>query len=136
MERNRIIFLLIFALFLFTTICWAEKEDFKIVDSRSSTAATTTNAVINIPAASSIPNVSNLPNTPEPVAPVQVIPPRQPILAKADNNTYYNITNYTLGPDDVIQIDVQRHPEFSGIFPLIWKEKSSLNLLVTLKLPG
>lgn len=25
---------------------------------------------------------------------------------------------YTLGPDDVVQIDVMRHPEFSGVYPI------------------
>ena len=27
-------------------------------------------------------------------------------------------TKYTLGPNDVVQIDVRRHPEFSGLYPI------------------
>ena len=33
-------------------------------------------------------------------------------------NQYQDPLKYTLGPDDVVQIDVMRHPEFSGIYPI------------------
>ncbi|MCX5704212.1 MAG: polysaccharide export protein [Candidatus Omnitrophica bacterium] len=34
------------------------------------------------------------------------------------NNKYFDPLKYTLGPDDVVQIDVMRHPEFSGLYPV------------------
>lgn len=34
------------------------------------------------------------------------------------NNNYADPMRYTLGPDDLVQIDVMRHPEFSGIYPV------------------
>mgnify|MGYP001615442144 CR=1 FL=1 len=130
MARNKIVFLLIFALFLFIGICWAEKEDFKIVDSTSSPSVTAPNAATNIPPASNTPDAS------APVASTQAIPEPPPILTKADNTTYIDPTNYTLGPDDVIQIDVQRHPEFSGIFPVNLEGKIQLKFAGDIEVTG
>jgi polysaccharide export outer membrane protein len=39
-------------------------------------------------------------------------------VAKESVINFTDMTNYTLGAEDVIQVDVQRHPEFSGIFPV------------------
>jgi len=45
----------------------------------------------------------------------------QPKLALAQpmpSSQYQDPLKYTLGPDDVVQIDVMRHPEFSGTYPV------------------
>lgn len=34
------------------------------------------------------------------------------------SNSYFDPLKYTLGPDDVVEVTVMRHPEFSGIFPV------------------
>lgn len=45
--------------------------------------------------------------------------PKKLALAEAmPNNKYMDPLKYTLGPDDVIQIDVMRHTEFSAIYPV------------------
>lgn len=34
------------------------------------------------------------------------------------NINYFDPLQYTLGPDDVVEITVMRHPEFSGVYPI------------------
>ena len=44
-----------------------------------------------------------------------------PALVRAEalpNNIYVDPLRYTLGPDDIIEITVQRHPEFTGLYPV------------------
>lgn len=38
--------------------------------------------------------------------------------AAATSNNLFDPLKYTLGPDDVIEITVMRHPEFSGVYPI------------------
>lgn len=38
--------------------------------------------------------------------------------ANQDNTKQFDPLKYTLGPDDVVQIDIMRHPEFSGTYPI------------------
>ena len=38
--------------------------------------------------------------------------------AITDNSSYMDPVKYTLGPEDIIDITVMRHPEFSGIYPV------------------
>jgi polysaccharide biosynthesis/export protein len=46
----------------------------------------------------------------------QIYPtPRQ---AQEAHEKLFNPLNYTLGPDDIVEITVMRHPEFSGIYPI------------------
>jgi protein involved in polysaccharide export with SLBB domain len=40
------------------------------------------------------------------------------IPADVTNRVAFDPMTYTLGPDDVVQIDIMRHPEFSGIYPI------------------
>ncbi len=57
----------------------------------------------------------------EPAAESATIAATAPKLSKAQalpDNLYFDPVRYTLGPDDVVQIDVLRHPEFSGVFPV------------------
>jgi polysaccharide export outer membrane protein len=46
--------------------------------------------------------------------------PSQQLLAMSTiiPNKYFDPLNYTLGPEDAVEITVMRHPEFSGIFPV------------------
>jgi len=69
-------------------------------------------------------------------------PDQQPIaqpaapqaLARRANNA--EAVLYTLGPDDVIEITVQRHPEFSGIHPINLEGKIQLKLLNDVDVTG
>jgi len=49
-----------------------------------------------------------------------VLPPevQQVITDNQDNTKQFDPLKYTLGPDDVVQIDIMRHPEFSGTYPI------------------
>ena len=92
MERMIKIFVLILASSAVFTSGWAAEEnlpsDLKVIESATESATTGATA---------------------------------PKLAKAEtlpNSQYFDPVRYTLGPDDVVQIDVLRHPEFSGVFPV------------------
>jgi len=51
--------------------------------------------------------------------PPAVQPAPEKAIAKAvPSSSYFDPVRYTLGADDVVQIDVLRHPEFSGVFPV------------------
>ncbi|MCX5698259.1 MAG: polysaccharide export protein [Candidatus Omnitrophica bacterium] len=67
------------------------------------------------------------PQTPKPAATLEKIPAGGYALAIPSNIPGYdakttpsefNSVKYTLGPDDVIDVTVMRHPEFSGSFPV------------------
>lgn len=40
------------------------------------------------------------------------------VIEAMPSSQYQDPLKYTLGPDDVIQLDVMRHPEFSGTYPI------------------
>lgn len=42
-------------------------------------------------------------------------PPRAP---DTGNQSNFNPLKFTLGPDDVVEITIMRHPEFSGVYPI------------------
>jgi polysaccharide export outer membrane protein len=44
--------------------------------------------------------------------------------------------NYTLGPEDVIQIDVQRHTEFSGVYPVDLEGKIQYKFVGDMEVTG
>ncbi len=65
------------------------------------------------------------PQTPAPAAAVTVskngileIPTNIPGYEAKIRDSEFDPVTYTLGPDDVIEVAVMRHPEFSGIFPI------------------
>lgn len=43
---------------------------------------------------------------------------------------------YTLGPDDIIQIDIMRHPEFSGIYPINQEGKIQYKFVGDIEING
>lgn len=58
-----------------------------------------------------------------PETPAGTTAPEEPLkLAKAetpiDNSSYMDPVKYTLGAEDIVDITVMRHPEFSGIYPV------------------
>lgn len=76
------------------------------------------------------------PPTGTPVASTQVIqqPAQSPISASLSRTS--EEVRYTLGPDDVIQITVQRHPEFSGIYPVNLEGKIQAGMIGDIDVNG
>lgn len=107
MEKNRIWLLaVLFCLFL-SGISAAEKENFKIIEPLPTPDATANQ--------------------------------EQPLLVKAQatsSNSYIDPTRYTLGPDDVIEIAVMRHPEFSGLFPINLEGKIQYKFVGDIEVTG
>ncbi len=69
--------------------------------------------------------------TPE-VSPQQTLTLAQPIPV----HNYEDALKYTLGPDDVIQVDILRHQEFSGIFPVNLEGKIQLKFAGDIDVTG
>jgi len=97
MERIVRFFGLMLLILVLSVTAWAadeeSNEDLKIIEAVSEPAVTQPNSLIQ----------------------------PQSDVASADsdfNKMYLDPVRYTLGPDDVVQIDVMRHPEFSGVYPV------------------
>ncbi len=87
---------------------WAVEGDLKLIEAGSPKAATDPVAVSSNVAATE-PDI------------VEINQEQVESMTKAGgtySNTFSDPTNYTLGPDDVIEVNVMRHPEFSGKFPV------------------
>jgi len=61
----------------------------------------------------------------------------KPIVIKqeANSNNLYSL-KYTLGPEDVIEIDVRNHPEFSGTYPINLEGKIQYNFVGNVNVTG
>lgn len=96
--------------FMFIGPLWAEAED--LPAETKAAAAPTQN--FNLPQTAN--NIEVAPT----VSAEQAEVPSDELLNIADDSiiNFIDLSNYTLGADDVIQVDVIRHPEFSGIFPV------------------
>ena len=89
-----VVFMLIF-------YCLAHAEDdLKVIDTAPTAAAAVEQPVAANTATTAIPT--------EVAAAVQAL----------DTSKYMDPTKYTLGPDDIVEISVLRHPEFSGTYPI------------------
>ncbi|MFC1709550.1 polysaccharide biosynthesis/export family protein [Candidatus Omnitrophota bacterium] len=54
-----------------------------------------------------------------------------------DNTTdSFDPLNYTLGPEDIVEIEVLRHPEFGGIFPINLEGKIQLKFVGDIEVTG
>lgn len=53
-----------------------------------------------------------------------------------DTNFFFDPTKYTLGPDDQIEISVQRHPEFSGVYPVNLEGKIQYKFVGDIEVSG
>ncbi|HOW42757.1 MAG TPA: polysaccharide biosynthesis/export family protein [Candidatus Omnitrophota bacterium] len=73
------------------------------------------------------------PTTAAPEAPVA--PAQLPAVVTATTSSHDEVL-YTLGPDDVIEITVQRHPEFSGTFPINQEGKIQYEFVGDLQVTG
>lgn len=71
-------------------------------------------------------------------APETVTQPQEKLALEESipNNKYMDPLKYTLGPDDVIQIDVMRHPEFSGTFPVNLEGKIQIKFVGDIDVNG
>jgi len=59
------------------------------------------------------------------------------VLSKADAaKSNSEDVRYTLGPDDLIEITVQRHPEFSGRFPVNLEGKIQMEIVGDIEVTG
>lgn len=56
--------------------------------------------------------------------------------AQLPDNKYFDPTKYTLGPDDVVEIAVLRHPEFSGVYPISLEGKIQYKFVGDLEITG
>lgn len=127
MTRIRTLILAILTLFLLAGIGWAEKEDLKTIEPDSTTATNATTAAIT---------TTNASTASTSIAPTQISLEQKPIIVRVNNITVSDPMHYTLGAEDVIQIDVQRHPEFSGVFPVNLEGKIQLNFAGDIEITG
>jgi len=138
MVRSKYLFLGIALMsLLLAGICWAEKEDLKTVNPNP----TATNAVITTDPTPEVTTttstVSTETTTTAPVVAVTQATSEKPtVLIKADTQYYADPSHYTLGPEDVIQVDVQRHPEFSGVFPVNMEGRIQLKFAGDIEVTG
>ncbi len=86
------LYLVAVSILVFTGICWAEDAG-----SQSNTELTE----INLPDATQ-----------------QNSQPKLDLAEPLSEGKYVDPVRYTLGPDDVVEITVMRHPEFSGVYPI------------------
>ena len=107
MERIVRFFGLMLLILVLSVTAWAadeeSNEDLKIIEAVSEPAVTQPNSLIQ-PQSQSVAQADTQPK----------LVMAQPLPA----GSYVDPIRYTLGPDDVIQIDVMRHPEFSGVYPV------------------
>jgi len=61
---------------------------------------------------------ATLEKTPEKGGYTLAIPSNIPGYEVPSSASEFNSVKYTLGPDDIIEVAVMRHPEFSGTFPI------------------
>ncbi len=89
MEKTFKLLGLVLGILLFSSIAWAVEDELKVIETTGQQGIQEAQA--------------------------------QPKLALAQampSSQYQDPLKYTLGPDDVVQIDVMRHPEFSGTYPV------------------
>lgn len=126
MERKISFLALILAILMVIPLTWAGDEEQAVVVSAGTQAAQ--------PAPAQAPQQAQQ----APQAP-QAATPEIPALVRAEdlpNNIYVDPLRYTLGPDDIIEITVQRHPEFSGIYPVNLEGKIQYRFLGDIDVTG
>jgi len=105
LSKYNIIGILLFALMLVTQFAFAEQSDDQPVVIETPTAI----QIMTQPADNTQPQTQL--QTAQPIAEF-ALPQTQPVSKGFDP------LRYTLGPDDVVEITVFRHPEFSGVYPI------------------
>lgn len=62
--------------------------------------------------------------------------PQLALAASTPSSDYDDPLRYTLGPDDIVEITVMRHPEFSGTFPINLEGKLQYNFVGDIDVTG
>jgi len=106
MERKFRFFSLVLWILLITGVIWAADDDSEIIN----------NSKEEINQEQSQPKISFGESLPD--------------------NRYIDPIRYTLGPDDVIEITVMRHPEFSGIYPINLEGKIQYKFVGDIEVTG
>jgi len=96
--------LMILSILLILSPAWAQESNNKGVITASS---------ITPPSQQQVSNQAQAPAVPV-ATPAVLAAASAPSFTPVDTEA----TRYTLGPDDVVAIQIQRHPEFSGTFPV------------------
>lgn len=116
MEKNKILILILLSSILFIAKAGATESEIKPEQPAVATSADTTQTAPDLTAVK-----------------------EEPELVKSESlpiNTFSDPTRYTLGPDDVIEILVMRHPEFSGQFPINLEGKIQYKFVGDLEITG
>ncbi|MDD4900072.1 MAG: polysaccharide export protein [Candidatus Omnitrophica bacterium] len=109
---------LVFMLIFYCLARAAEQEDLKVIDTTA--AATLTQEAPGKEAVAGAQPETNL---------VKAEP-------AVDTSKYMDPTKYTLGPDDVVDISVLRHQEFSGVYPVNQEGKIQYKFVGDLEVTG
>jgi len=115
--------LMILSILLVLSPAWAQESNNKGVITASSITPPSQQQASGQSQAPAVPvaaPVAQAASKAEPQATPQALPPAALAAATAPSLTPLEAeaTRYTLGPDDVVAIQIQRHPEFSGTFPV------------------
>lgn len=100
--KNKLKFLCFtLAILMFSGMAWAELDEaeLKVIEN------TAENTAVEQPQALS----QTQPSQP---------PQSQPAIVNSSSSSNFDPTRYTLGPEDVVEITVLRHPEFSAVYPV------------------
>lgn len=80
--------------------------------------------------------VATLEKTPEKEGYTLAIPSNIPGYEVPSTTSELDSVKYTLGPDDIIEVTVMRHPEFSGIFPINSEGKIQIKFVGDIDVKG
>lgn len=75
-------------------------------------------------------------NNVDSASPKEQAQPKLTFAESIPNNSYIDPVRYTLGPDDVVEIIVMRHPEFSGTYPINLEGKIQYKFVGDIEVTG
>jgi len=128
MERKISFLALILAILLAIPLAWAGEEEQAQAQAQPQAVVVSAETQVAQPAQAQAPQQAS-----------QASQPEVPALVRAEalpNNIYVDPLRYTLGPDDTIEITVQRHPEFTGIYPVNLEGKIQYRFLGDIDVTG
>ncbi len=79
---------------------------------------------------------ATLEKTPEKGGYTLAIPSNIPGYQVEATTSEFDSVKYTLGPDDIIEVTVMRHPEFSGVFPINSEGKIQIKFVGDIDVKG
>ena len=107
MVRNSLLIILVLALFIPTNLALAGKDDLKVVN----------------------PDINEV----ERQRAQEKIAYSEPLDNFTDS---FDPLNYTLGPEDIIEVEVLRHPEFGGVYPINLEGKIQYKFVGDIEVTG